>query len=135
MALPVLQTELACFQDKTVVAGGHSQRALQLPGLNIIGSYLPVVYRLQTNGHLNLGMMDENGAMASTDGAEERPLWKQVSSTAIAPVVSSSARRARGCLPPSELHAANACALAKAMSSSLLACMCCPWCEVSSACQ
>eukprot|EP00891_Asterochloris_glomerata_P002948 jgi/Astpho2/2948/fgenesh1_pg.00050_%23_180_t len=40
--------------------------------------YRDAVTWLQTNGHLNLGMMDENGAMASTDGAEERPLWKQI---------------------------------------------------------
>ncbi len=89
--------------------------------------YIPVLFRLQTNGHLNLGMMDENGAMASTDGAEERPLWKQVRSSAVAPSVSNSVCNARGCLPRSELHAANAYALAKAVSSSLLACMCCPW--------
>ena len=88
-------------------------------------SYIPVVCRLQTNGHLNLGMMDENGAMASTDGAEERPLWKQVSSTAVAPMVSSGMCKACGCLPQSELHAANACRY----ELFLLACMCCPWCS------
>ena len=52
--------------------------------------YIAVLCRLQTNGHLKLGMMDENGALASTDGAEERPLWKQVSSSAVAPMALSA---------------------------------------------